>query len=266
MITKMSDFEEAPVTTRNHTLPPSFILAAMWRFKRAAWLSAGLAVLLGPAVAIGQGTFQNLDFESALNPNGSLPGWSASFSNDNGTSFLTQIMYDGISLGSAFITINDTHGQEGVGGPLQGNYSLLLAGGNNFMSGGLTSSTISQTGLIPSGTMSILIDVEAEHAFTVSMGSQAINMVPLQTFSTYTLYGGDISAFAGQSAELSITSPFVLPPEDNPNMVLLDDITFSTQVVPEPSIFALSALGALLLSWRVLGRFKVLPGRKQSPS
>ena len=66
MITNMSDYEEAPVPTRHDTLRPAFVLAAIWRFQHSALLAAGLAVLVSAAGAAGQGTFHNLDFESAV--------------------------------------------------------------------------------------------------------------------------------------------------------------------------------------------------------
>ena len=114
----------------------------------AALLAASLALLFSAVGAAAQGSFQNLDFEAANIPSGTqvgsmvpiisaLPGWSASFTTYNGI-ILQQNMvwYDGITLGSAFISINDTHAQ-GTAGPLQGSYSLLLAGGNSLFEGGL---------------------------------------------------------------------------------------------------------------------------------
>lgn len=108
---------------------------------------------------------------------------------------------------------------------------------------------ISQTGMVPSGTKSLLMEVRQYLGFIVTLGGQAINMVPLQTASNYTLYGGDISSFSGQLAQLSITAP----PTGVPNAVLLDDIVFSPNAVPEQSELALSTLGAILLvfhRWR----------------
>jgi hypothetical protein len=118
-----------------------------------------------------------------------------------------------------------------------------------------TSSIIGQTGLVPSGTMSLQVKMSWFYAAPViTLGGQTVSMVPLATFPSYTLYGGDVSSFAGQVATLIITEP---PPAYGlipPSYVFLDDIVLSPQVVPEPSIFALSALGALLLGWRVYGR------------
>lgn len=86
----------------------------------------------------------------------------------------------------------------------------------------------------------------------VTLGGQTVNMVPLETFPSYTLYGGDVSSFAGQVETLRFTEPpsGVIPPSS----VLLDDIVFSPQVVPEPTVFVLSALGALLFGRRIQGR------------
>lgn len=200
--------------------------------------------------------FLNLNFESA-NPSGhppnssdvpvtsAFPGWSVSYGTPGvGTNAASTVWYDGLSLGGAFVSVNDTNTGSGFV-PLQGRYSAYLFGG--LSSGGNpTYSTISQTGLVPNGTLSLLMDVKPWNGFSVSLGGQTINMVALQTFSSYTLYGGDISAFAGQSVQLSITAP----PTSIPNGVLLDDIVFSPSSVPEPSTLALGALGTLLLGFR----------------
>jgi hypothetical protein len=54
-------------------------------------------------------------------------------------------------------------------------------------------------------------------------------------------------------AELDFTVPAGNPHVNN-NYVFLDSIQFSNLPVPEPGILGLSALGALLLGWRILGR------------
>ena len=251
MITKLSNCEEAPVTTRSHTLLPTIVLAAMWRVKPPAWLSAGFALFLSVEGVAGQGTFQNLDFESAIIPSGTqpgsivpissaLPGWSVSYSSPSGTIQATDVVYDGLSLGGAFVSIGDRF----PGGIPQGNYSVCL------FAGGLhndTSSTISQTGLVPTGTVSFQVAIGWLFAAPIiTLGGQTVSMVPL---ATYGLYGADVSSFAGKVETLSITEPppAGLPP---PSMAYIDDIRFVT--IPEPSIFALFALGVLLVTKRLL--------------
>ena len=196
-------------------------------------------------------SFVNLNFESANHtgyapgsqnvPISSLmPGWSGYFLTSSMTNQVTQIWYDVISLGGYAISVNDTNGGIGPIIPLQGKYSAYLFGGS-----GNVSAKISQTGLVPSGSKSITMDINTFYNFTVTLGGQTINMVPLQIFSNYTLYGGDISSFSGQLAELSITAP----PTSVPNAVLLDDIQFSAQSIPEPHSLAMLGAGTLLLSF-----------------
>ena len=216
---------------------------------RPALLSTTLALLLSAAGATGQGSFQNLDFESANIPagtqpgsdvaiNAAFPGWIASYSSYMGTAQATSVWYDNVSLGGAAISIIDTHDVYGPL-PLQDNYSAYLFGGNNAIGypGGLTSSTISQTGLIPYGAVSIIMVVQAQNGFSVSLGGQTIITAAGPTSGGFS---ADISAFAGQTAELSITAPPVPFPGINPNPVLVDDIRFVP--VPEPNVITLSAV------------------------
>jgi PEP-CTERM motif len=74
-------------------------------------------------------------------------------------------------------------------------------------------------------------------------------MIPLAVFPTYTLFGGDVSQFANQTAGLSITALGVTS-GPGPNPVLLDNIQFSSAPIPEPSSLALVALGGLFIGWR----------------
>ena len=142
------------------------------------------------------------------------------------------------------LAIFDTLNNVGVQ-PFQGNYSPYLFGGNDGF-GRPTSMTISQTGLVPYGAVSILMDVYAWNGFTVSLWGQTI----ITTAGSWSgEVSADISAFAGRTAQLSITVPSTPSGNINPNGLLVDDIRFET--IPEPGVFALSALGALLLGRRV---------------
>jgi hypothetical protein len=200
----------------------------------------------------GQG-FINLGFESA-NPSGyspgvdtlpttrAFPGWSVSYSSPGvGTNSPVTVWYASGSLGGAFISVNDSNSPPGFG-PVQGRYSAYLFGGPSaYFSehGDPTYVTLSQTGLVPSGTETVLMDVKAGNGFTVTLGGQMINMLPLQSSPTYTTYGGNVSAFAGLVAQLNVTAP----PTGVPNSVLLDNIRFSSQLVPEPGPIVLLVLG-----------------------
>jgi hypothetical protein len=259
MIAKLSNFEEAPVTTRNYALLPRFVLVAMRILKPAPGLLAGLAMFLSAIGVAGQSYFQNMDFEASQIPSGEIPDWSWHFSDGFGSGPPILAVYDALSLGGPMIGIIDKVTSYQSYQALQGNYSVILFAGTDG-GGQPTTSTISQTGLIPDGAVSILMDVQTLHGFTVSLGDQNIDMEPFQTFASYTLYTGDISAFAGQTAQLSITAPFWPDPHGMPNPVFLDDIRFVT--IPEPSVFSLFILGAFITGRRILGRFKASGGCK----
>lgn len=106
-----------------------------------ALLAVALAFLLGVVGAPGQGTFQNLDFESAnlagYSPGNygtfvpvyaGLPGWSAYLSE----SAQFQICYDGASLGGAMIAVMDKQAAQAHQDFIQGKYYAALFGGGLF--------------------------------------------------------------------------------------------------------------------------------------
>lgn len=207
-----------------------------------------ILLLSGVQFGFPQG-FANLDFEAA-NVSGyavggtiptanAFPDWTAFFFSDTITNTLDPVNYDAISLGSAEVSVVDSRSPAGFG-PIQGNYSAYLFGSMGYSMG------IRQTGLVPVGTKSLFVDVYAWYGFNVALNGQTISMTPLQTFSNYTLYGGDISSFAGQVSTLSI----IAPPLAGPNGVEIDSIILSPSSIPEPSIFVLFVLGGLLFVLR----------------
>ena len=213
-----------------------------------------LSVALFAGFLIQAQSFQNLNFESAnfagYSPNSSdvpisaaLPGWSGFY----GSSQTSDAWYDGISIGGAMISVVDDNAPAFA--PLQGNYSAFLFGGGGI--GGLSAS-ISQTGTISAGTQSITMDAwEYGASPIVAINGVAINMMPVQTFANYSVYGGTVpSADVGPPVTLSFTVP--APASGGPSMFELDDISFSTNVVasPEPNMVALSAIGGLLFGAR----------------
>ncbi len=218
------------------------------------------AIIIQLTDAHSQG-FVNLNFESAQIPNGTsqgslistnsgIPGWTASsFQPQSGTQEVSQVFYDVISLGGAEISINDTNTSASFV-PLQGRFSVFLFGGSFQQS-----VTISQRGLVPNGSQSLQMQISTDGyvrpigQFVVALNGEAISMVPLATFPTYTLYGGDASSFENQLATLDITASAVQS-GPGPNPILLDGIVFSSQAIPEPGTLCLLVLGTLILGFR----------------
>jgi len=215
-------------------------------------ISIILGIMIQPGTVGAQGTtaFQNLNFEAAnligysprdLVPiTSAMPGWSAFW----GTMQSQTVGYDAINLSAGIISIIDSASPPFAPAPLQGKYSALLEGSSS--TSGLYPATISQTGLVPAGIQSLAVDMFWESAPpVVTLGGQNITMVPIKTFPTYTLYAGNIAAFAGQSATLSFTAPAPTPVGSIQTFLVLDNIMFSTASVPEPGTLALFLIGTL---------------------
>jgi hypothetical protein len=207
-------------------------------------------LLISTQAGFSQG-FVNLDFESAkvipLTTGGffppysvattnAVPGWSVYY----GSSQQSQITYNDPALGSTFTWLVATNGLQ-----ISGNFSVQLQGGGTF-----PSASISQTGLVPNGTASLQFEAQSSLAaipgsLLVSLGGQNIPFFALSTGPNYTLFGGDVSAFAGQIAQLTFSAL-----QGGANNWTLDNIQFSPSAVPEPSTLALGALVTLLLGFR----------------
>ncbi len=189
------------------------------------------AAFIYAGAALGQGTFQNLDYEAAKNlRNGSLlatsnalPGWAA-FSGANQLSTIGYNVFGAVPPVQLF-----------------GSNSMVLNG--DFSVGLLSGSgSISQTGLVTADTQWLFFkgSWSSLSPLLVSLNEQNLAYTALSTEPNYTLYGADISNFAGQTATLRF-----LAPSGSAIYYMIDDIQI---VVPEPSSFALFGLGGFLLA------------------
>ena len=200
-------------------------------------LLAGSLSLFMSLSSRGQG-FVNLDFESAqvvfttggIVASNAFLGWSV-FS---GTNQLSVVAYDASFVGAPQLIGSNAN-------VIAGNFSVELGSG----------SSISQTGLVPSNSESLLFDAVSPSPL-VALGG--LNLFPtLISVATnnvngrsYGVYGADISSFAGQVETLAFSGS-----------AYLDDIQFSPQVVPEPSASLLFlASGFLFYVRRVTGLLK----------
>ena len=215
----------------------------------------------------GQGTFQNLGFESAsLVPipgdlygrvqfAAAFPGWTGAV----GSVQQTAAFYNSAFLDSSGISIIDQGWPALLGnaGVISGNFTAILQAGLGLSSGIPANTAISQTALVPAAAQSLLFEACAPGYLSpllpllVTLNGQRLAFTPLGSGSNYTLYGADIHTLAGQSAELGFTVP-AQNPHVQQNYVFLDAIQFSSQAIPEPRPLGLVTLGALLLGRRGL--------------
>jgi hypothetical protein len=205
------------------------------------WAKISFALLLLCRSALAQG-FVNLDFEDAnnLGTPGSFNQISATDAFPGWTVYARYIVYDDISLSGGSISICDS-GPPFYFPPIQGTYFALLFSANT--PGDQLSISIGQTGQIPPSANSITFWGNDE-GMQITFNGQPLSFSSIGSTANYSIYGADISAFAGQTGQLLFTVP-PLTGSDN-----LDNIQFSSSSVPEPSEFALIALGALLLGFR----------------
>lgn len=188
-------------------------------------------VLFGCQQGYSQGTFQNLNFESPIQPlnpglvpiANAAPGWT-DYVNGNtiGLVFFRDIPIEF----SPWIAVVDS--LTPVYQPIRGNYSVLLR-----------NAAIGQSGQMPNDSVSLLFLREAVSSFQVSFGGHSIPLVQFGTSGNNIIMAGDISMFAGQTGELLFAGTG-----------LFDSIQFSSTPIPEPGMISLFVVGALLLGWR----------------
>jgi len=227
------------------------------KIRKMVALSAG--IIFAAMFAQSQRAFVNLNFESAdlspVPPNGAptyvpeasaLPGWSAAVDSEQ----LTQVLQNTITFGEASVDIlgpNYPAAALSALGVIDGNYTAVLqSGGDPQNSSVLVNASIDQTGLIPLGSESLTFKAwQFNTAFSVSFAGNVLPLVALGAGPNYTLYGADVSFLAGETGPLEFTA---LTLNTGLSEVGLDDITFSTTAVPEPSPLVLTGIGGLLFA------------------
>jgi hypothetical protein len=203
-----------------------------------------------------QGTFGNLGFESAVimpdpaspyYPEGvyasnAIPGWTAYI----GGVPQTDIIYNDISLGGAWISLHGPGSSQPI---LSGTYSLLL---QPSTVGPPISVGVAQTGRIPQNAESLTF--YGTGVYTVTFAGQPIPLVILASTPDYEIFAGDISSFANQTGELRFQGGG-----------MLDNIVFSSQPVPEPSVLGIFGLGVVgyVLRPRKRGQPLESPGQRK---
>jgi hypothetical protein len=209
------------------------------------WVKIVFGFLLVCRSAPAQG-FINLNFESAkiiptspysIDATNALPGWTVLLGGDQ----VSLIAYNNPAVGGTSVSIWATNGAQ-----ISGRCSVFLQGGFYYFNP--PTAAISQTGLIPISSISLFFEAQpGPGALDVSLDGQNLNFFAVGTGANYTLYGADISAFAGQIETLEFSAQQDL---DRYNGWTIDNIQFSPSPVPEPDVLGLSAMGGLFLAWR----------------
>jgi len=211
-----------------------------------------------------QGTFQNLDFESAnLTPvpagkyggnvsiSAALPGWTAEY----GTTPITQVLQNNYTISTASVDILTPDWSDVGLGIIDGSYTVYLQPGSNPMGVGEYNTSIFQIGTVSTTAESLDLkewtiglppSQDPTSSFTVSFNGTALTPILLSTGNSasgqpYNLYGFNIAPYAGKTGPLELTA-FL------DSSVEFDDISFSPNAVPEPSPFVLSGIAGLLLA------------------
>lgn len=146
------------------------------------------------------------------------------------------------------VSIHDTNSIETFL-PLAGRYTVVLQAG--YYPGGpipdLRSAGIAQTGVVPLTTKSLRFLGDIYGSLGVSLDGNSIQIHALESTPQGTVFGADISSWAGQTTELRFST---LGTYANPfTFISLDNIQFSPQAIPEPSVAGFVAL-AILCSLR----------------
>ena len=224
---------------------------------RVAFYSMLLAmVAVLQSRVLGQGTFQNLDFENGVfitisgDPYNrvqfaeAVPGWTGYL----GTNQIDRLLHNDLFLSLAGVAIWGPDNPSA--GYLHGHFYMILQ--NSFPTP-TEVPAIAQTGTIPVGSQSLRLLSNS----TLSLGIRAFfggNEIPLQRIGTASngrpLWGGAVSLFAGQSGELRFRGEGYL-----------DFIQFSNSPIPEPGTMAWLGLGGV--AWLLRRRKQLRRGFRE---
>jgi hypothetical protein len=180
----------------------------------------------------GQSSFQNLGFEEAklvwpdyANPymvlaEEAIVGWDIGWH---------IAYYNTVALDWDMVTLHDKQSQ--FAPVIFGNYSLLF----QLSSDGKTAPAISQVGGVPELSLSLRFTSRAffyNNHFDVTFNGTELPVQFISSSNDGTLWGADVSGFAGQTGELKFQGVGVL-----------DGIEFSPVAIPEPGESLLVLLG-----------------------
>ena len=176
-----------------------------------------------------------------------VPGWTWTPPGNGVNGDPNSVGYNEFALDSAAVNLQGTNSP--FAPAIQGRYSISLQGGSQFVPS-TNYSSIWRTGQIPATAESLIY---WGGALQVTFNGQSLTPVAISSAANYTIWGMDISAYAGQTGELRFTKPW--RDTNFSDGALLDNIHFSSVPVPEPSALVLCGVSLLfLLGTRLMKR------------
>jgi hypothetical protein len=214
-------------------------------FRKGAFVVVAVILLGIPPIAKGQSAFVNLNFQStSLSPDrpfynevasgAALPGWTVKA----GENAQNQVFYNTVTLDGAGVSLHGSGSQ--FFEPYPGDYSVYIQATSIFAPV-QASASISQTGFVPLNASSLQFVGHADYSNgVVSLGGQNLGLTVLGQSGSFILDGADIRSFAGSTQELRLTAV-------RHTGFFVDDIQFSSVVVPEPGMLGFAVLGLLVM-------------------
>jgi hypothetical protein len=221
------------------------------------------------STAHGQGAFQNLGFELAptdLGPGSGSDYYSIPYWNATCGPYQTGVTLNSFVLDATTVSLHT--GQSFT--PIDGTFSLLLTS-SSFSYPSSPIASISQTGLVPgtaqslhflvADVMTFQLPTTLPGQFFVTMNGENVALQAVANNGSYTELAGNVSDWAGQTAALTIgmsvpASHFQV--QEVYFQGLIDDISFSSTSVPEPTTTVLGVMagGSWLLCMRIRRRHR----------
>jgi hypothetical protein len=218
---------------------------------------------LSSVICLAQG-FQNLDFEQATisTPDylgripftNAFPHWQASGSWHQSVGDWWEYLQPGLAYYNGSDMDQMTVGVYDSLHPVAGNYTAYIEADFGSMTSG--SIRLSQTALIPASARSILFATSQYNTSFLghnaqlyfSVNGQQISYSSVQVQPDFTLWAADITAYAGLNSTISFTVSEAYAGSDHWIFGYgLDNISFSTTPVPEPTTAVLLAAGLVCL-------------------
>ena len=219
-----------------------------------------VGLVLLPVTCFSQ-AFQDLDFESvqivhtgdfypdSVALSNALPHWQGTVQG----SPVSFAIYNGVVLDYNAVGIYDANSGGATPPPMFGKYSAYLESSYGGPSDP-ADAELSQTGLIPSNAKSIwfattpyslvgnpnLQPNDLKPIFSVN--GQSISYTAMDVETNYILWAADISTYANTTAEIRFAVKVA-----SGVAIGLDDISFSPEVVPEPTTLGLTAMALTFL-------------------